>query len=667
MQPDRVQIYETDAVRRRMPDETLIARFAPLGAVAAMLLILLLLGALLYLVDRDERAADQEQLIRDVLWVEQALQFQFDSEGTRLLRLAKDIADGEITPEAFVIQARQYALILPDIVSVTWLETSGRVVAAVPSPEDGFMPPAANLKMATILALAHENGAGAFSAPFRRRDGSAAIAFVAPILRDHQNAGVVVATFALDLVLTHQVPWWIAEKRAVLLKDATGGVIAQRSRIKPKRSAPSHTIEMGSPLRDLQLELASFRERRGLAHNGLVVAMAVLGLLAAGGLVARERQIRRRRAAEAALEEEHAFRRAMENSLLVGIRARDLDGKLLYANQAFCRMVGYSLDELVGHTAPMPYWVPEQIEYTQRIHDQVMAGQQSYQAIELQFQRKDGTRIDVLIYEAPLVDTQGVQRGWMGSVLDISDRKRAEAFARAQAEKMQHTARLVTMGEMASMLAHDLSQPLAAIRSYQAGLANGIAAGDLDQGDVKAGLDGIGRSAERASLIVRRIHDFAKKSEPHFETLRLEDILAEAMALLGPELQRVHVLLDAHIQPMLPAVRADRVLIEQVIVNLMRNGIEAMAAVPGDRRLDIELRRTRRGMIGLSVTDGGAGVAPALADALFQPFISTKQGGMGMGLSICRSILELHGGSISYRPGELGGSRFTFELPTQEA
>ena len=181
--------------------------------------------------------------------------------------------------------------------------------------------------------------------------------------------------FGLDLVLSHQVPWWIAEKRAVILKDSLGKVLATRSTIQPDESASTYSVEMGAPLRNMTLTLASYRERRGLVHNGLVVAMVVLGVAAAAGLVARERQLRKRRAAETALDEEYAFRRAMENSLLVGIRARDLDGRLLYANHAFCKMVGYSVSELVGRAPPMPYWVPEEFEHTRRIHDALLAGE----------------------------------------------------------------------------------------------------------------------------------------------------------------------------------------------------------------------------------------------------------------------------------------------------
>ncbi len=657
--------FET-GLRSKRPEEQWIARFAPLGAGLAILLIFLLLGALLLLLDRDERTDHREQLIRDVLWVEQALQFQFDSERTRVLRLVKDIADGQMTPQAFTAQARQYALILPDMIDIAWLDESGSIVAAVPQAVAGEeYQIALDLKAISPVALAA--GSGEFSAPYVRADGRSVIAFVAPIIGGVRRSGKVIAVFGLDLVLSHQVPWWIAEKRAVILKDTAGKVLASRSTIQPDENASSYGIEMGQPLREVSLSLASYRERRGLAQNGLVVAMVVLGLSAAAGLVARERQLRKRQAAEAALDEEYAFRRAMENSLLVGIRARDLDGKLLYANHAFCKMVGYSVAELVGRAPPMPYWVPEQYELTRRAHSALLAGQSIGQGLELKFQHRDGKRFDVLIYEAPLVDSQGVQRGWMGSVLDISDRKRAEEFARAQAERMQHTARLVTIGEMASLLAHDLNQPLAAIRSYQTGLANRLPMDDLTREEVELALREIGASAERAGLIVRRVHEFVKKSEPQLEPMQLAEVVTEALDLLGPEIQKSRVIAEVELGSELPLVRGDRVLIQQVLVNLVRNGLEAMIPIPDDlRRLRVDAKRVSPKAVMLSVTDSGTGVPPAVAEALFQPFVSTKPAGMGMGLSICRSIVELHGGHIKYEPGAAGGSRFSFQLPAAE-
>ncbi|MBL0168220.1 MAG: PAS domain S-box protein [Propionivibrio sp.] len=192
--------------------------------------------------------------------------------------------------------------------------------------------------------------------------------------------------------------------------------------------------------------------------------------------------IQRRLVAEQALRSEYAFRKAMEDSLTVGMRARDLEGRVTYTNPAFCQMVGFSAEELIGARPPMPYWAPEELENTQAIHQAVIEGKAPREGFEIRLMRKDGSRFDALIYEAPLIDADGQHTGWMASIVDVTARKHAEELARQQQEKLQLTSRLVTMGEMASALAHELNQPLAAITSYNTGCLNKLESGNFSAG-----------------------------------------------------------------------------------------------------------------------------------------------------------------------------------------
>ena len=474
--------------------------------------------------------------------------------------------------------------------------------------------------------------------------------------------GNVVAAFGLDALLNEHVPWWIAVRRAVHFADGFGNVLASRSRVAPDETSPSYSVQIGPPMTNMSITVVSYREQSSLAQNGLVGAMVAMGVFAAAGLWARERQLRRRRAAEEALDDEHAFRRALENSTMVGVRARDIEGQLLYVNPAFCRMVGYTADELIGLKPPMPYWAPEDLERTQRLHDEILAGRPAASGHEFAYRHRDGTRFDVLIIDEPLMDRQGQHRGWIGSVLDISERKRAQEREREQAARLQHTARLVTMGEMATLLAHDLNQPLAAIQSFQTGLLNRLAGAGPTREDFEPALQAIGRSAEHAGRIIRRVHHFVKKSEPRLEPIELGDVVAETAALLEPELRKVHAHLEIALESGLPRVRADRVLIEHVLVNLIRNAMEAVAGLPVERRRVRVEATPRAGRIEVRVRDSGPGVPEVVAQNLFSPFVSTKAGGMGMGLSICRSIIEVHGGHMRFEPAEGGGAEFTFTL-----
>jgi two-component system sensor histidine kinase DctS len=176
-------------------------------------------------------------------------------------------------------------------------------------------------------------------------------------------------------------------------------------------------------------------------------------------------------------------------------------------------------------------------------------------------------------------------------------------------------------------------------------------------------LDAIGKSVERAGLLIRRVHNFVKKSEPRLEPLDVAEVTKETTALLEPELTRALCSLDVELEPGLPRVRADRVLIEQVLVNLIRNSLDACKDLPLNRRRVTLSGTLGAGVIEVRVRDWGNGVAENLTPQLFSPFISTKDGGMGMGLTICRSIIELHGGGIKYEGQRDGGACFSFTLP----
>jgi two-component system sensor histidine kinase DctS len=357
-----------------------------------------------------------------------------------------------------------------------------------------------------------------------------------------------------------------------------------------------------------------------------------------------------------------AFRTAMENSLLTGLRARDLEGRVTYVNPAFCRMVGLPPGELLGKKPPMPYWAPEAIaDYEYRFR-KVLEGQAVPQ-FETVFQRPDGTRLPVLVFEAPLVDTDGRQAGWMSSILDITDRKRAEELARQQQEKLETSARLATMGEMSSMLAHELNQPLAAISSYTAGALNVLGREGMgDTGMLRRALEQANTQARRAGQIIRSVHEFVKKREPRRESVSVQQVVDGIRTLVELQARQSYVTLQVECPSDLPPVLADRVLLEQVLLNLTRNAIESMQDIDRERRVLRIAAACGDGQVSVSVIDNGHGIPPEVAERLFSPFFSTKAEGMGMGLSICRTAIEFHGGTLTHADNPGGGTVFTFTL-----
>ena len=371
-----------------------------------------------------------------------------------------------------------------------------------------------------------------------------------------------------------------------------------------------------------------------------------------------------RREDEEKLKSAFAFRRAMGESLVTGIRAIDLEGRIIFVNPAFCRMIGWSEQELLGMRPPFPYWPPEEAEQRRRDLDLTLAGQAPPGGIEMRVMHRDGTRFDVRMYLSPLIDSSGRQVGWMASMNDITERKRMEEETLRHQERLEQTSRLITMGEMASSLAHELNQPLSAIANYCMGSVNRLKSGDYRREDILAAMEKASAQAERAGKIIRRTREFVKKSEPVRAPVALVEIVEEAIGFAEIEARKAAVAIQVSIPPDLPPVFADRIMIEQVVLNLVKNGIEAMQQTPPEARaLNLAARLDGEGMVEVTVADRGCGMTDGQVERLYTPFFTTKAEGMGMGLNICRSIVEFHDGRLWVQPNPGGGSVFRFTLP----
>jgi C4-dicarboxylate-specific signal transduction histidine kinase len=259
---------------------------------------------------------------------------------------------------------------------------------------------------------------------------------------------------------------------------------------------------------------------------------------------------------------------------------------------------------------------------------------------------------------------------------DITGRRRAEELAAQQAEKAQVTSRLVTMGEMASSVAHELNQPLTAINNYCNGMVSRLNADAISKEDLISALQKTGRQAERAGQIIHRIRAFVKRSEPQRQPANAHEIVEDAVELAGIELRRRNVAIHTYVAQRLPTLLCDPILIEQVVLNLLKNAAEAIdnAQLPPSRR-HIELRIVPKhtadegAVMEFSVTDMGPGMKEEVAERLYEAFFSTKAEGLGIGLSLCRSIVESHRGRIRaqnlYNGTAVVGCRFSFTLPVE--
>jgi two-component system sensor histidine kinase DctS len=309
----------------------------------------------------------------------------------------------------------------------------------------------------------------------------------------------------------------------------------------------------------------------------------------------------------------------------------------------------------------MPYWADDYLDETRAMHDRVLAGEGPEEGFELRFKHRNGNLLDVLIHEAPLIDARGQQSGWMGSMVDITERKQAEERTRQQQDRLQSTARLVAMGEMASSIAHELNQPLAAISSYCTGAAN-LLRDQKPATDVLPALDKAVEQARRAGQVIRRIYSLARPGENRFERVRLAEHVDAALALMDGDIRQkgIRISLELSRQVM---VDGDPVLLEQALFNLLRNAIESMRdTAPDQRQLTIALN-CAEGYASLTIADRGCGIDAGVAGQLFDPLFTTKAEGMGMGLAICRSVVENHRGRLSFEANPEGGTVFHILLP----
>jgi len=278
----------------------------------------------------------------------------------------------------------------------------------------------------------------------------------------------------------------------------------------------------------------------------------------------------------------------------------------------------------------------------------------------------------VMIYEAPLVDSAGRHSGWMSAVLDVSDQRRVEDLSRQQQERLQATARLATVGEMASLLSHELNQPLAAIASYASGSLNLLDDPGGPDAELRTLLrQSVGRiaeQAERAGRTIKSVHDFVRRREQAREAMSSSALLDAVLPLVRLQARKSGTRVEIDLATPPPRVWADRTMVEQVLLNLTRNAIQAMegdATAVSARVLRIGVRAIDGGgrfdWVEFSIADAGPGIAPEVAERLFTPFFTTRSEGMGLGLSLCRTVIEQHGGALDFSTGT-NGSTFRFTL-----
>jgi PAS domain S-box-containing protein len=363
------------------------------------------------------------------------------------------------------------------------------------------------------------------------------------------------------------------------------------------------------------------------------------------------------------LQEREAKIRRLVDANIVGVLISRLEGQILEANDAFLQMVRYSRDDVTsGRLQWTELTPPEWQAVSERSVAQLRASG-TCEIFEKEYFRSDGSRVPVLVAATVIGDARSET---LAFVLDLTERKRAEEererLRQAQAD-LAYMSRVITVGELAASLAHEIKQPIAAAVTNAKTCVRWLQRDAPDIAEACEAASRIVKDTTRAAEIIDRVRSLYTRGTPQRELVDLNEIVREMIVLLLDQANRYSIPIRTDLTPRLPKVMADRVQVQQVLMNLMLNGIEAMKDTSGE--LTVTSKRSENGQLMISVSDSGIGLPQEQPDRIFQAFFTTKSQGTGMGLSISRTIVESHGGCLWATANTGRGATFHFSLPTE--
>ncbi|WP_251374703.1 PAS domain-containing sensor histidine kinase [Polynucleobacter corsicus] len=771
-----------------------------------------------------EKSQQEAALFRELSFAKQRIQLRFANNTDVLQSLGRDyVSGGESfkSKENFIIQAENLLQSNHEIAQIVWIDKVGQRQWRIPLDNlrtDWFNKDVnaetINQGLRKTLELSTATSRPAFSQFMTLEVPSDEVISkeirnvfwqTVPQISGNEINGMVAVLYTTQGLL-EMIPGELkGQYRFTLITDDDRVLAISSDKNTPKRAFSNQTsLDIGVLSPNLSLRIDTYPPATNLTFRMLIGVVLGLSAFVIWSLWSVLKQMQVRQEAEANLRAETNFRRAMENSTPVGIRAHDMNRVITYVNPAFCEMTGWSAEELIGLSPPFAFWPEGQKnELTDKMNKalKIALSEERTIGIEGSILHRDGSVIQTRTFIAPLVNEKGQQTGWVTSLIDISEPKKireelaasqerfvavlegldaavsvvsnengellftnrfyrerfgntakghfelagsektsegisaqspyqeteseeiqlldevsgaskwyevrrrnvpwvdghlaqlliatditlrveADDLARQQEERMQFTSRLTTMGEMASSLAHELNQPLAAISNYCMGIAKRLQ-GQLDpalQKDILPALEKASDQAHRAGTIIQRIKGFVKRSEPQRKSCDIAEIIHDAVGLVEIEAHRHRLSISTEIAENLPAVDLDPVLILQVLVNLLKNSLDSLrevyplssrwSAPPVRISADLDTS-TFPAMLRIQVRDAGGGIAKSVIERMFEPFFSTKSDGMGMGLNICRSVIESHQGRLwatnlmDAEHTKLSGCTFTILLPLE--
>ncbi|GAA4421407.1 ATP-binding protein [Acidovorax lacteus] len=622
------------------PDSVAAVPRRTLWALLAMLALVVLSVALLVAYLQREEAQDrQRRQNADAEWLDQTLRFQ-------LRRLESDLLLAAAAP-AGANTALPRAGTLWRTTGVVRARLPLRCLGAPPAADGAeALPHPAELR--TLLDTVYGLQRSAYAGPLPAAEGRPATLWLALPLPGRGD-GCLLAELGLDALLDAAVPAWFAQEHHLrVLWDPLAW---------PPAGGSAYEAPVQLPGAALRLAVEPLAERTPLAPRVFfgVAMLALLGMLALLALLLRDAA--RRRRVEAQLQAQRTLRAALERAAPVGLVAWDAQGTLRSVNAAFRHTLGMA----DGRDAERPpFWPLPLRDAAQPFPTCCGLAAAPGESLETALPRPGAEPVEMLVQVAPLTQPDGRTLGWVGAFLDITERRAAERLAAEQQRKLDASGRLIAVGEVASTLAHELNQPLGALSSFAHGLLNRVQAQRINPDELASVVERMARMADKAGRVIQRANQLARRQHATREPLDL-CALAQQMALPPG----VRLALDVPPGPC--TVPADGLLLEHALRNLLANAAEwALHAQPADAQVLLRVLPATEGAaeVGLCVEDNGPGVPDDQRTAIFDAFTSHKPGGMGMGLSICRSVAEAHGGRITVeRSAQLHGAQFTLWLP----
>ena len=633
----------------------------------------------IYFVALHEADLEKSEIIRDAAVVEQSISRRLESDQQFFDRLALDLGNDRISSAEFDRVASKRAIESGYVTDILRINSDFDVTRHAPgakSLEVVKLNRGPFSDQVRVMGFTQKTNRSTYSQPYRNTADRFIIEYAAPVFANDTFLGTINAVISFDLLLEKSAPEWAARKYRVVISDLNGQGLTNAEAMHLESGVVKHTVPLALPWRDLQITLVGAKPSTLLPNLTLSIAvLALTGLMVWTSMGLRKQQ-RMRKLAE--VDRDRVYAQSIANlrdtserfetvldSLDVSVYVSDLQSnELLFCNSHLRETFpGFE----IGHSA------------SQFEAGFVQSPSDKYAAPALLTIDGDPGAVfkDELEHRAShrwfLMRTRAVR--WVDGRIarlttlgDVTDRVYAERIRQTQQEKLMRTSRLMTVGEIASTLAHEINQPLAAIANYVSGCIRRLKGnGNVDTA-VIAAMEKADAQVVRAGAIISRVREFVRTREPQRQALDINALVTDVVKLVASDDEERALQCDLQVQPDLPWVFADRIMIEQVLVNFLRNAREAMQHLPAaERKADIRTSRFDSSHVLLEVADRGAGIAPEVANQLFSPFFTTKADGMGMGLNICRSLIEYHEGNLTFEQNTPVGTVFRFTLPFDQS